>query len=123
MANEQNLKPAQKGEIRNPKGRPKGSLNRATLVAYWMGVEEKSTNPISKQLELLAQEDLMILGQIKAARKGNTYAFDCLMKLRYGLPPQALTGAEGGPIQFETNVKELSTEQLLAIVAAHEQPE
>ncbi|GAB3284432.1 hypothetical protein GCM10027347_61400 [Larkinella harenae] len=32
MANSQNLKPAKKGEVRNPNGRPKGTLNGATLA-------------------------------------------------------------------------------------------
>lgn len=120
MPNKENLIPAKKGEIRNPKGRTKGSKNRATVVKYWMNVEEVAKNPITREIELLDQEDLMVLGQIKAARSGSTYAFDSLMKWNYGMPPQGLTGGDGGPIQFE-NVKGMTTEQLLTLLRSGEQ--
>ena len=32
MANDENLIPAKKGEVRNPNGRPKGSKNTTTLI-------------------------------------------------------------------------------------------
>jgi hypothetical protein len=32
MANNQNLKPVQPGEVRNPKGKPKGTRNRSTIA-------------------------------------------------------------------------------------------
>jgi hypothetical protein len=40
MANDENLKPAQKGEVRNPNGRPKGSLNRSTIARKWLEVNQ-----------------------------------------------------------------------------------
>ena len=40
MANEQNLIPAKKGEVRNPNGRPKGVKNWHTIVQDILGDEE-----------------------------------------------------------------------------------
>ena len=54
MPNEQNLIPAKKGEIRNPKGRGKGARNRATIVKQWLDVIEKTKNPITKEIEELS---------------------------------------------------------------------
>ena len=45
MPNEQNLIPAKKGEIRNPKGRGKGARNRKTIVREWLMVEQDYKNP------------------------------------------------------------------------------
>jgi hypothetical protein len=46
MANEQNLiPPPQKGEVRNPNGRPKGSKNRSTIARKWLGNNPKRKEP------------------------------------------------------------------------------
>lgn len=40
MANDENLIPAKKGEVRNPKGKPKGTLNWSTVVKRLLDDEE-----------------------------------------------------------------------------------
>jgi len=84
MANPENIIPPKKGEIRNPKGKPKGTLNRSTIIKKWLLANEKTTNPITNETELLSQQDLIILAAIKEARDGNISAFRELMDSVYG---------------------------------------
>ena len=80
MPNPQNIKPIQKGEVRNPKGRAKGTLNRKTLLRHWLSIEQDAKNPITKELEKLSQADLMTLAMIKKAREGDVNAYKTLME-------------------------------------------
>ena len=83
--NLQNLKPAKKGEpSRNPKGRPKGSRDRATIVRYWLEVEQNVQNPLTGVTEKLDQTSFIVLAQIKNARAGDLCAFKELMDSAYG---------------------------------------
>ena len=84
MANEQNLIPAKKGEIRNPKGRGKGVRGRATIVREWLMVEQKFKNPLTGKEEILSQADIMTLAVISKARKGDVIAFRELMDSGFG---------------------------------------
>lgn len=84
MPNEQNLIPAKKGEIRNPKGRGKGVRGRATIVREWLMVEQEFKNPITGTVETLSQADIMTLSLISKARKGDVAAFRELMDSGFG---------------------------------------
>jgi len=77
-----------KGQSGNPSGRPKGSKNRATIARFWLDVEQNLKNPLTNSDELLTQEDLMTLAQIKKAREGDTSAYRALMDSTYGAPVQ-----------------------------------
>ena len=88
MANEQNLKPAKKGEVRNPNGRPKGALNRSTIARKWLEVNQSLKNPLTGENETMSQEDLMTLALIKKAREGDVSAYKALMDSGYGAPLQ-----------------------------------
>ena len=88
MANEQNLKPAKKGEVRNPNGRPKGALNRSTIARKWLEVNQSLKNPLTGENETMSQEDLMTLALIKKAREGDVAAYKALMDSGYGAPLQ-----------------------------------
>lgn len=88
MANDENLKPAQKGEVRNPNGRPKGSLNRSTIARKWLEVNQSLKNPLTGENETMSQEDLMTLALIKKAREGDVSAYKALMDSGYGAPLQ-----------------------------------
>ncbi len=89
MPNPENLNPAWKeGQSGNPSGKPKGVLNRSTIARKWLEVGEKFKNPITQAEELLTQEDIITLGQIKEARKGNTNAYKALMDSAHGSPVQ-----------------------------------
>jgi hypothetical protein len=90
MANDENLKPAQKGEVRNPNGRPKGSLNRSTIARKWLEVNQALKNPLTGEQETMSQEDLMTLALIKKARDGDVNAYKALMDSGYGAPLQQI---------------------------------
>lgn len=85
-----NLKPPAKGEVRNPKGRGKGTLNHKTVLRKWLGLEEEIKNPVTGQKESLNQLDIITLAQLKEARKGNTHAFKALLEHTYGKPKQVI---------------------------------
>jgi hypothetical protein len=75
MANEQNLIPAQKGEIRNPNGRPKGVPNSKTRLLRLLELVQIKTNPITGEKEeftVAEQLDLMVL---QKAFKGDLNAY------------------------------------------------
>lgn len=91
MPNPENLRPAwQEGESGNPAGKPKGTKNRATIARKWLEAGEKFKNPITGEEEHLTQEDIITLGQIKEARKGNTNAYKALMDSAHGMPKQEI---------------------------------
>jgi hypothetical protein len=90
MANEENLIPAQKGEVRNPNGRPKGSKNRSTIARKWLEVNQSLKNPLTGENETMSQEDLMTLALIKKAREGDVNAYKALMDSGYGAPVQQI---------------------------------
>jgi len=79
MANNDNLKPFKKGQSGNPKGRPKGSKNRSTII-----------NPITGEEELLSQEDIISLQAIGKARKGDISAYRAVKDCAYGAPVQQI---------------------------------
>jgi len=86
-----NLIPAKKGEVRNPKGRPKGSPNLKTLISKWMEVKEKVANPFNGKEQKLTQADIMVLKMISMARKGNVAAWVALTDRLEGKPEQQLS--------------------------------
>ena len=88
MANDENLRPAQKGEVRNPNGRPKGAKNRSTIARQWLEVNQSLKNPLTGEQETMSQEDLMTLALIKKAREGDVTAYKALMDSGYGAPLQ-----------------------------------
>lgn len=83
-----NLKPAQPGEVRNPKGKPKGTLTAKTIIKKWLAGKEAITNPITKKIVKMSQLDIMVLKQIEKARKGDTNAFNALLNRMEGMPKQ-----------------------------------
>ena len=90
MANEENLIPAKKGEVRNPNGRPKGAKNRSTIARQWLEVNQNLKNPLTGEQETMSQEDLMTLALIKKAREGDVSAYKALMDSGYGQPLQQI---------------------------------
>ena len=72
-----------KGESGNPKGRPKGSLNRSTIVKKWLEVLSKEQLE-NGNIQWLSNEDSMTLALIKKAREGDVNAYKALMDSAYG---------------------------------------
>ena len=88
MANDENLKPATKGEIRNPNGRPKGSKNRATVVKELLEFASSQKNVLTGEQETLTQEQAITLAMLLKAGKGDVNAYKALMDSCYGAPKQ-----------------------------------
>jgi hypothetical protein len=91
MPNPENLKGKgfdARPENINREGREKGAKTRATIARKWLDVEIKAKNPLTGIEELLSQEDLITLAQIKAARQGEAQAYKVLMDSRFGAPKQ-----------------------------------
>lgn len=85
-----NLKMPAKGEVRNPKGRGKGTPNLKTVLKRWLFQTEKVKNPYTKEDEDLTQVDIMVMAQLGKARKGDTVAFNALLDRFHGKPKQSL---------------------------------
>jgi hypothetical protein len=88
MANEENLIPAQKGEVRNPTGRPKGSRNRSTIIKELFEFAKNQKNPLTGEQETLTQEQAITLAMLVKAGKGDVNAYKALMDSCYGAPKQ-----------------------------------
>jgi hypothetical protein len=84
MANPENLIPATKGEVRNPKGRGLGTLNRSTIVKKWALTNQEHRNDITGEKELLTQADIITLALIKKAKEGDVNAFKEIMDSAFG---------------------------------------
>ena len=88
MANEQNLIPAQKGEVRNPNGRPKGIPNSKTRLLRLLELVQVKTNPITGEKEeftVAEQLDMMVL---QKAFKGDLRAYQEILDRLEGKPKQ-----------------------------------
>lgn len=92
MRNLDGLVRVQPGEVKNPKGRPKGSPNRGAQIKRILSLKSEELNPITKAKERLTQEQWCIIGMIGAARRGNTRAFEILMDGKYGPILKLLNG-------------------------------
>lgn len=94
MANNNNLQPAQPGEVRNPRGRPKGSLDMSTRVkrimnrkVAWDKVnirDGEGLDSLKRRYGKGAVADAMIYIQISKALTGDTNAFRELRKAGWG---------------------------------------
>lgn len=98
MENKDYLIPAQKGEVRNPNGKPKGTKNRSTIARKWLETMQNAKNPITGADEHLSQEDLITLAMIHKARKGDVAAYKQLMDSTFGMPTQQIDVQTERPI-------------------------
>ncbi|CAN5660480.1 hypothetical protein BH10BAC3_BH10BAC3_16100 [soil metagenome] len=103
--NQKNLKPFSSGQSGNLKGRPKGTPNKKTIIQKWLDTKESVKSPFTKKEEKLTQFDIMVLGLIAKARKGDVAAFNALLDRLEGRPAQSLRHSgdtDGTPIHTET---------------------
>lgn len=94
MAREDNLIPAKKGEVRNPKGKPKGTRNRSTIVREIIEAILDGDQTVA---------DSMTKAVVAKAMNGDVQAWDKLMDSAYGkvVDKSEITGADGGAIKSE----------------------
>lgn len=124
------LKPAQKGEVRNPKGRGKGRLNNSTIMQRWLLDQQlQAVNPATKKSEKMTVLDAITVAMIGQALAGDVRAYTALMDRLEGKPRQSIQvggDPDGEPIQHEVTPGEvdydaLPDEVLQQIVAARKQ--
>ena len=111
MANEDNIKKHEfkKGQSGNPKGRPKGSLNRSTIARRWLETLENTKNPITGEYMDLSQEDIGTLALIKKMRGGDVSAYKALMDSGYGTAKDTIDiNANTSGVDFDELMKKLS---------------
>ncbi|CAB5218657.1 hypothetical protein UFOVP213_45 [uncultured Caudovirales phage] len=89
MANEQNLIPAKKGEIRNPKGRGKGVLNSKTRLLRLLELITETKNPVTGETEEFTIAEQLDMQIIAKARKGDLKAYEILLDRLEGKPKQS----------------------------------
>ena len=94
-----NLIPPVKGEIRNPHGRAKGSLNSKTILKRFLSLTEKVKNPVTGDFENMTQLDIIYLKQIEKARKGDLAAMKERLDRLEGKAKQVLSNDPESPIE------------------------
>jgi len=107
MANDENLIPAEKGEVRNPNGRPKGSKNRSTVARELLDLVTKASNILDPNdpNQEFTQEELMVAKMIQNAKEGDVQAFKAVLDSAYGTPKQTV----------ETTVKDVTPPKITFI--------
>ncbi len=93
MANEENLIPAQKGEVRNPRGKAKGTIHRSTIIRALLEQKAKTPEEVRKALDRyfpnlpkkLTVGHLVYYAQlVKAITQRDTRAAEFVMDSAYG---------------------------------------
>jgi hypothetical protein len=84
MPNPENIIPPKKGEIRNPKGKPVGTLNRSTILKRWISANSKIKNPETNKEEFGTVEDAIALALIKRGLSGDVQAIKEIYDTLYG---------------------------------------
>lgn len=70
-----NLQPVKAGEVRNPAGRGKDTLNSKTILQKFMQLTIEQTNPFTKLKEDLTVLELLHLKQLANALAGDLAAY------------------------------------------------
>lgn len=84
MANEQNLIPAKKGEVRNPKGKPKGTIHLSTHIQNMLNDPEFELKLKDGSLLKGAPIVAIIKTAVAKSVSGDTRAMEWLAKHGYG---------------------------------------
>ncbi len=120
MANEQNLRPIQKGEVRNPNGRPRkfvsalkeqgykaSEVNDAIQVLMSMTIDELKdvyNNPQATVLEKTVASAIR-----KSIEKGSLYSIETLLTRVYGKPKEQVDLNASGGMQIEVVYKDANS--------------
>jgi len=102
MANEQNLIPAKKGEVRNPNGRPKGLPNAKTRYKRLLELVTEKANPVTGEMEEFTQLELMDMAIFSKALKGDIRAYTEIIDRLEGKPEQGIDVTTKGEALIQT---------------------
>mgnify|MGYP003649279192 FL=1 len=101
-----------KGVSGNPKGKPKGTLNRSTIAKRWLEVlsEEEVEDGVVKWL---SNEEAITLALIQKARKGDVNAYKALMDSAYGTAKDTvdINSTENKSIDFKQLISGIKAKQ------------
>ena len=100
MANNQNLRPAKKGEVRNPKGKVKGTKNRATILKQLVAVTLKYKNPVTDEEVRGLIEEQIGWSLVAKALTGDVQAIKEINDTLYGKIPDKQTVEHSGKIKI-----------------------
>jgi len=111
MANEQNLIPVQKGEIRNPNGRPRKYVSLLKEQGYKLSeINDTIQNMMAMDLQELKAvwdnpkatvlEKTIAAAMRKSLEKGSLYSLDTLLTRVYGKPKETTAVENSGKIEF-----------------------
>lgn len=111
MANQRNLIPAKKGEIRNPNGRPKKfttllrdsgyrlvEINDTIQVMLQMTIEELAD--VFKNPQATILEKTIANAMKKSLEKGSLYSIDTLLTRVYGKPKETASISTSNKIEI-----------------------
>ena len=106
MAGLDNLTPVKPGQVLNPNGRPKGSLNRSTLFKRFLDLPpsagmQEACEALGLNPESIA--DQLVATLLLKASTGDVNAIKEALDSAYGKNSDKteLTGADGGPIEVK----------------------
>lgn len=114
---------AEKGDVMNPKGKPKGTKNRATIARETLELIALPPDELFAKLlqrypglkKNMSVEEMMSLMQAdKAISKRDTYAYNALLDSAYGKPKQDIdhtTGGQAIPATINIIVKKVASDE------------
>lgn len=77
-----------KGQIKNPKGKAKGTLNFKTIIKGMLALEIEQMNALTKKTEKLPVSDHMMAKLLSRAKAGNLQAVGMVMDRVNGKPQE-----------------------------------
>lgn len=81
---ERHLKPPQKGEVRNPKGKPKGTKNRSTVLKNLFEIVTTVKDPFTGKETKMTLEERLMMALVLKGLKGDVNAVREAMDSVYG---------------------------------------
>lgn len=103
-----NLKPIKKGEVRNPTGRPKGTLSLTNQVKEILKEVAETKDKDGKKV-LMTKAKMLGISIVTRAIKGNDNMSKLVWNYLDGMPTQDITG------KFDVDVSPYTDDQLKTI--------
>jgi hypothetical protein len=110
MANNQNLKPFKKGEVANPKGRPRKYVSLLKDSGYKLSeINDTIQSMMAMSMDELKEvfdnpagtilEKTIANAMVKSLKKGSLYSLDTLLTRVYGKPKETANITQDGKIE------------------------